>query len=190
MLWESNFYSVGNRESKVTFWSLVLGQVFSSLEAGCRVAWVGLWSWVSSEGATSLVWERWQGPELGQHQRGWRRMEGMRVTKKWWWRPTLELIEMIGFLLSLLNAGYWSQGRAHSLGICVPSRTESLAQRENKTKDTPSLHPAPRNQPRGTSEELTGKIQTKLQQEKHSWLSWDSDQRTKRKNLDWKAVCI
>ena len=40
------------------------------------------------------------------------------------------------------------------------------------------------NHPRGTSAELAGRAQKELQQEKHSWLSWDSDQSTKRKNLD------
>lgn len=126
--------------------------------------------------------ERWGGPELGQIQIGWRVGE-MRVMRKWWCQPWV-------CCLVCLCGKYLPQGEHVRLGTCVPSRKEFGPMRMQDKGCSPSLPPIPGNQPTNTAAELPGNIQTKLQQEKHSWPFWDSDQRVKRKNLEWKAVSI
>lgn len=107
----------------------------------------------------------------------------MSVMRKWWYQPWV-------CCLVCLCGKYLSQEERVRLRTCVPSRREFGPMRKQDKGCSPSVTPIPGNQPIDTSAELPGNIQTKLQQEKHSWLFWDSDQRIKRKNLEWKAVSL
>lgn len=141
-------------------------------------------SGIKSPVKRSLHWSLWEMRRAwaGAIQIGWRVGE-MRVMRRWWCQPW-------ACCLVCLWGENRPQGQHVGLGTCVPSRRESGPMRKQDKGCSPSTPRMPGNQPTDTSAGLPGNIQTQLQQEKHSWLFWDSDQRVKRKNLEWKAVSI